>query len=162
MPYKDWEQAFASHVVPHGQEREARLWNLTHETRVSKVRGVFRRKLGKVIDEGLQGGESPDNAARNAFGAMAGETQAPDSKWLGHIPSPAGAAYPAQAVTFVDTAEIRKRYQSANVLVGGNPLPRVRLPRPLKSKDAPGPPWEPARRFSKGMAASPPGPTRPR
>ena len=131
MVYQQWRSDYhtAAGVDPALQ---AQLWNLENEHRVPKVRGSFKRNLGRLHTLQLGTGASPADAAKGALQQGIRETEPVGSKWLGRLPSTAGNSLPHTLATHWSSGTVA-RYHSRVVIDRKAPPRRVALD-PINSK----------------------------
>ncbi len=133
MAYTEWHNEFRTSVIPGSPKDEARLWNLTHDNRINRHRGHFRRMIGRNFDEELRSGKPAKESVEVALLSARETTEPVASKWLGLLQATPHDDIPSDAVTFLASSEIRR----ANPLVqisDDNPPRNIPLQFPLKSE----------------------------
>ena len=145
MTYMDWKHNFEP-VAQGNPERYAQLWNLEHETRISKELGLFKRRIGHLHQHRQHASASAQQTAVVAFDEAIDETKPVNSKWLGCLETTNAPPIPKTVVTYQSLGSVRYGYRGA-VHNPDRPSKSIRLKGPLKTrKDASGN-WVPARRF---------------
>lgn len=144
MTYMDWKHDFEP-VAQGDPERYAQLWNLEHETRISKEVGLFKRRIGHLHQHRQHASASPQQNAVVAFDEAIDETKPVNSKWLGCLETTNAPHLPNTVITTI----VKYRYKEEYV----DPYQPMRDPfklnRPLKTESRKGASgnWVPARRF---------------
>ena len=108
MAYADWHKAFSTLVIPGSPRDEARLWNLTHDNRINRHRGRFKRKIGRYFDDERGGGKTPNEAATEALNRATDDARPVGSEWLGLLQAAPQDEIPSDVVTFLSSSEIRR------------------------------------------------------
>ena len=125
MAYQQWRNDY--HTAGGADPAlRAQLWNLENEHRVPKVRGSFKRNLGRLHTLQLGTGATPATAAVGALEQGIRETEPVGSKWLGRLASTAGSSLPQTVVTHLSSGTVA-RYHSRVVIDPKAPPRRVAL-----------------------------------
>lgn len=136
MAYAQWEQDYLAAAGPEQREK-ARVWNLEHETRVTKQRGSFKRLLGKQHAKNRSAGQPPKEAANNAMVHAISTLESVSSKWLGLLPVTGDrSAIPPSAETYLSGFTV-ERFHSRTGFDRKHPPRTVRI-SPLKVRFAGG------------------------
>ena len=128
--YQQWRSDYhtAAGVDPALQ---AQLWNLENEHRVPKVRGSFKRKLGRLHTLQLGTGASPADAAKESLQQGIRETKPVGNKWLGRLSSTAGNLLPHTLATHLSSGMVAKN--RPEVYIDPKAPPRRVVLNPIKS-----------------------------
>ena len=137
MAYADWHKAFSTLVIPGSPRDEARLWNLTHDNRINRHRGQFRRMIGRNFDEELRSGKPDKDSAEAALLSARETTEPVDSKWLGLLQADTQDDIPPDVVTFLASWQFTWA-NPGTPISADNPPRSITLQFPLKT-DAGGP-----------------------
>ena len=128
MAYADWREEYEG-AAQDRPELQARLWNLENETRVSRSRGNFKRRLGQLHRQEQAQGSWPNESAESAMNRAIEELGDPNNTMLGKLQFDADSPPQSTVLTHVSALDV-SRYYTTSVVDPDDPPRQVQLHAP--------------------------------